>query len=240
MNAVRKSFLLSLMFHIFIGSAAYLTLIRQHPPELRLEIPLKHMNIVAITYTQPSSKKVQSSEQPSPLMTAQQHAPTPTQTQTPTKSFTPEPTIASKATVAPMQSVSVPMVSTSQTAAPLAMKQSQQHIQEAIPAPSKQKSDLSNEKKAFFSSLKSNIQNHLRYPSTARRRGIEGDVEVRFTLSSKGDINNISIQRGKEIFHHEAIAAINAVSGINIPKNLIEIMPMEIELTLEFNLNNQG
>ncbi|MBV5334504.1 MAG: TonB family protein [Sulfuricurvum sp.] len=67
---------------------------------------------------------------------------------------------------------------------------------------------------------------------------MEGEVGVRFTLSSNGNINGISVQRGDGIFHNAAIAAVNAASGIDIPKNLIDSLPMDIDLTLEFNLNS--
>ncbi|OHD88198.1 MAG: hypothetical protein A2Y52_03565 [Sulfuricurvum sp. RIFCSPLOWO2_02_43_6] len=61
---------------------------------------------------------------------------------------------------------------------------------------------------------------------------------IRFTLSSNGEINGISIQRGEGIFHNAAIAAVNAASGIDVPRNLADSLPIEIDLTLEFKLNS--
>lgn len=105
------------------------------------------------------------------------------------------------------------------------------------PTKAQPKSDLTAEKKSFFASLRTTIQNHLRYPIAARRRGMEGDIAVRFSLANDGTIHSISVQRGETIFHNAAKTAVASASGIDVPKNLSDALPMEIELTLEFKLN---
>lgn len=117
-----------------------------------------------------------------------------------------------------------------------------QHTVQTLPAPiavaSKPKIDIASEKRAFFSTLRSNIQRNLRYPSAARRRGMEGEVGVRFTLNDDGTIGSISVQSGESIFHNAAKAAVASASGIDVPKNLTESLPMEIDLMLEFKLKS--
>jgi protein TonB len=99
------------------------------------------------------------------------------------------------------------------------------------------KSDFTAEKKSFFASLRTTIQHHLHYPTAARRRGMEGDIAVKFSLANDGTIHSISVQHGEAIFHNAAKTAVAAASGIDVPLTLTDSLPMEIELTLEFKLN---
>lgn len=234
MTHARKSFALSLAFHALMGSLAFWVFTHTHQPPRIERIPFKIMSF------QPSEQRVA--------------VPIPPTVPTPVK-----PPLPPEEVPTPLQSVSKPMaehapapVSKSQSepevhavqpAVPASVsKPLQAPIPAAAPAPVtapklETKPDSSAAKKAFFSSLRSTIQNHLRYPTAARRRGMEGEVGVRFTLSANGEINAVSVQRGEGIFHNTALAAVNAASGIDIPKNLMESLPMEIELTLEFKLN---
>ena len=230
MTTTRKSFLLSLMFHTLMGALAFFVLVQMHTPPPMVKIPLQHMILVSLSPSEPTPKQPQLSE-PIPVVTPQQPALKPMISQpiipTNTKSVQTQPT-PNTAPAIPQPAVSIP--------------QPVQHTVQAIPAPaavaSKPKIDVTSEKRAFFSSLRNTIQRNLRYPTAARRRGMEGEVGVHFTLSSNGEINGISVQRGDGIFHNAAIAAVNAASGIDIPKNLTDSLPMEIDLTLEFKLNS--
>lgn len=225
MTTTRKSFLVSLAFHALMGSLAFVVLIQMRTPPPMVKIPLQHMMLVSLSHSEPVVKQPKISE-PIPVVTPQQ----PTQ-----KPMVTQPIIPMKPVVSAVQTVTtpIPVISTPPTL---------HHMVQTVPTPtavaSKPKIDLASEKRAFFSSLRNTIQRNLRYPTAARRRGMEGEVGVRFTLSSNGEINGISVQRGDGIFHNAAIAAVNAASGIDIPKNLTDSLPMEIDLTLEFKLNS--
>ena len=65
---------------------------------------------------------------------------------------------------------------------------------------------------------------------------MEGEVGVRFTLSDNGSISSINILSGDAIFHNAAKAAVASASGISVPKNLADSLPIDIDLTLEFTL----
>lgn len=233
MTAARKSFLFSLVFHAFMGSLAFIALLQMRTPPSMVKIPLQHITLVSLSDSAPIPKTeqvvspkpaiippmpIKSLESKStPSAKAQNLKPTPIQT-------------APRQTLSPVQTVSAPPSSQpSVQNAPAA---------EAVQAPAKPKIDIAAEKRAFFSSLRSTIQSHLRYPSAARRRGMEGEVGVRFSLAHNGTINAISIQHGEEIFHNAVKTAVASASGINVPKNLVDALPMEIDLVLEFKLNS--
>lgn len=237
MTHARKSFTLSLTFHTLMGSMAFLVLTQmEHPPKIE-RIPLKIISMtqeaqrVSITPPQPSiSKPIEK-----PLL--QPIQPTPP---------IPQPivskTIAAKPIDTPItslpQSISVP------TPSPIFVAKSTPAVQTITPVPqvltvpkSEPKPDLSNDKKAFLASLRSSIQNNLRYPSAARRRGMQGEVSVRFTLYPDGKIERISIAKGESVFHNAVQAAVASAEGVGVPKVIAPLFPMDLELTLEFNLN---
>ncbi|HLD24183.1 MAG TPA: TonB family protein [Sulfuricurvum sp.] len=223
MTTARKSFLVSLTFHALMGSLAFFLLTQMHTPPPKVKIPLQPMMLVSLSHSKPTPKQPQSSK-PIPAVTAQQPI---------AKQVTPQPIPPAKSIPQSVQTLSSPVA----TPTP-AVQHAIQNIPTPATVPSKPKIDLAAEKRLFFTSLRSTIQNHLRYPSAARRRGMEGEVDVRFTLANDGSINTVSIQRGEAIFHNSVKTAVSSASGIDIPKNLADSLPMEIELTLEFKLNS--
>lgn len=233
MTAARKSFLLSFVFHTLMGSLAFYVLTQMHTPPPVLKIPLNHMILLSSSDSAPISKVLEVAS-PKPKTTPPM----------PVKPLTAQPKLPIKdliAKSAPTQTAPAPIfVQQPVASASASVQQSAQNVpaSETVQIPTKPKIDIAAEKRAFFASLRSTIQNHLRYPSAARRRGMEGEVGVRFSLSNNGTINAISIQHGAEIFHNAAKTAVASASGINVPKNLVDSLPMEIELTLEFNLNS--
>jgi protein TonB len=233
MTAARKSFLLSLVFHTLIGSLAFIALFQMRTPPSMVKIPLQHMSLVSLNDSAPIPK-TEEVVSPKPDIT----------TPMPIKPLKSQPIPSAKALnskPSPVQTAPSQTLSSVQTvSAPPSIQPSVQNVpvSEAVQIPSKPKIDIAAEKRAFFASLRSTIQNHLRYPSAARRRGMEGEVGVRFSLANNGTINAISIQRGEEIFHNSVKTAVASASGINVPKNLADSLPMEIELILEFKLNS--
>jgi periplasmic protein TonB len=226
MTTARKSLLVSLSFHALMGSVAFFLLVKMHTPPPMVKIPLQHMMIVSLSHSEPTVQQPKISE-PIPVVTPQQPTKKPTVTQ--------PIIIPMKPVVSTVQTVATPIPLSS---TPPVVQHTVQTISTPIVTASKPKIDVASEKQAFFNTLRANIQNQLRYPTAARRRGMEGEIEVRFTLLSNGEINGISIRRGEGIFHNAAIAAVNAASGISIPKTLSDTMPLEIDLTLEFKLKS--
>lgn len=227
MTDARKSFTVSLVFHAMMGSLAFWVLAQiNHPPHIE-RIPFKLLSF------QPTEHRVAI---PIPQ--------TPSAAQQPDSKTipTPTPSIAkplSNPLPTPVASPSVPIVSPAPqipTAKPLTPLQPT-----AVTAPKLEaKPDTTLEKRHFLASLRSTIQNNLRYPPAARRRGMQGEVEVQFTLNESGSIGSINILSGENIFHNAVKTAVTSASGVNIPKNLSDSLPMEINLILEFTLKSDG
>jgi len=59
--------------------------------------------------------------------------------------------------------------------------------------------------------VRTHLEKFKYYPSSARRRGIEGQVEVAFTLSNKGAANKVSILHGSgyALLDHAALETVN-------------------------------
>ena len=231
MTPQTKAFGLSFALHTLMALLAMLALTRiYHPVNLDV-IPMKYVTLVTLSHVTPTPIQ--------PTITP----PTPTITQpTPIQPIT-KPIVPTKTQPIVTPTVPVPSLpAVTQQATPIETKPVIVAETKAIPiqaaAPTKQKIDTTSEKKSFYASLRAKIQQSLRYPFAARRAGKEGEVGVRFTLSDDGTIKGISVQRGEEIFHNAAKLAVASASGINIPKNLTDALPMEIELTLEFNLES--
>lgn len=104
-------------------------------------------------------------------------------------------------------------------------------------AKSQPKTDVSAELQAFKTALRAKIQQNLRYPSAARRRGMEGEVDVRFVLETSGSIRDIAIRNGESIFHDAARLAVASAAGMKVPEPLASRFPDELAVTLEFRLN---
>ncbi|MBD3840191.1 MAG: TonB family protein [Epsilonproteobacteria bacterium] len=60
----------------------------------------------------------------------------------------------------------------------------------------------------FTKYLINKINENKRYPMSARRRAIEGEVRVKFVVLANGGVNNIEVLEGKTIFHRSTTEAI--------------------------------
>jgi protein TonB len=239
MNTTSKAFGVSLAFHSLMALFALLILNAFHTSPIKaFALPIKHITIVSLS--QPSKilspptelaqppKQKPIPETPKPKM-AEPLKPTPPIAAKPLLST---PQVQPVATPVP-EVTAQPVVETKPTISTATVQSPAQSPTKSVP-----KVDLSAEKNSFFASLRSTIQRHLRYPTAARRRGMEGDVNVRFTLTDAGVIKNISVRQGENIFHDSAKLAVASASGVKIPETLRDSLPIEIELTLEFTLNN--
>lgn len=234
MNTTSKAFGVSLAFHSLMALFALLMLNAMHPPHQTFSLPMKHITLVSLTKKidaetplaqqmpppPPSvtTPAVKPSVKTTPLLekTVPMIAQTPTTTPTPVSQIQPAPSVETKPITAPAP-ISTP-------------------AQSPIKAPPK--ANTASELQSFKASLRTKIKQNLRYPPSARRRGMEGEVSVRFTVFGDGSIRDISVRQGEEIFHNAAKAAVASSSGIDVPKSLTDSLPMEMDLTLEFNLNS--
>jgi protein TonB len=61
----------------------------------------------------------------------------------------------------------------------------------------------------YLASVLSKIESHKFYPSPAQRRGLQGRVDVRFTLDAHGGISELDVTGGNSMFVVAARDAIN-------------------------------
>jgi protein TonB len=88
----------------------------------------------------------------------------------------------------------------------------------------------------FFTKLRNKINENKSYPRSARRRGIEGDVEVRFELLRDGSVDNIEFVSGKKVFKKSIIQAIEESFPVEVDESLFSF-PKEFKITVRYILS---
>lgn len=110
--------------------------------------------------------------------------------------------------------------------------------QDAKTAPLKPQVDpelLKAKRERFISELINRINQNKSYPNSARRRAIEGEVEVEFAIASNGSVHDIEIISGHDIFKNSAIEAIQNSFPINIEEGLFEF-PKKFKISILYIL----
>lgn len=228
MNTASKAFGLSLAFHSLMALFALLMLNTFHTPVLSLALPLKHVQLVSLS---------QASKILTPPLTPIVHTETAKMVpNTPPKEL---PVTPQKLSPAPQQVQTVPTPAPVPTLPSTLSKPTPAAVATPIQSPvrAQPKADISAQKQSFFAHLRTKIQQNLRYPSAARRRGMEGEVSVQFVLENSGAIRDITIRDGDGIFHESAKLAVASASGVKIPEVLSDTFPTDVKLTLEFRLD---
>lgn len=96
--------------------------------------------------------------------------------------------------------------------------------------------ELDNIKNRFLNDLREKIDLNKEYPKIAKSRGIEGVVEVKFTILPSGEVSAIEIISGSKIFQKAVISAIESSFPTIIPQEL-KIFPLDVSLKLDFRFN---
>ena len=96
----------------------------------------------------------------------------------------------------------------------------------------------SQQKKAFLNRLRSKIIANKKYPRMALRRRIQGNVAVKFDITSSGNVSNIRFISGKRILKKSVKNAIQQSFPISIPSALKSELPIKnISVTIHFNIH---
>lgn len=90
---------------------------------------------------------------------------------------------------------------------------------------------------AFMVKLRELIDSNKHYPKSARRRGMEGSVEMRFNILKNGCVKHIEMVSGKSIFEKSAIAAIEKSFPIAVDTEFFSF-PKEFRVTLVYKLRS--
>ncbi len=91
------------------------------------------------------------------------------------------------------------------------------------------------ERDEYLSMILSCIEKEKFYPRSARRRGIQADVDVRFTILSNGNVENIHIGASHTILKRAAKEALLNASPLPRPPKSIS-GAMNVEYKMEFAL----
>ena len=90
------------------------------------------------------------------------------------------------------------------------------------------------EKNRYLSNVKKIIESNKFYPNSAKRRGIQSNIPVKFTILTNGMMVNLEILGGKKIFHKSVRDTIKKSFPLNPNGALNE--EIEVSLVLKYNL----
>ncbi|MEN8169804.1 MAG: TonB family protein [Pseudomonadota bacterium] len=96
---------------------------------------------------------------------------------------------------------------------------------------------LEQAKNEYMRRLMAHIESKKHYPKVARRRGIEGAVEVSFRLLPSGDISDVKIAQGHRILRKAVEEAMAAARPMPTPPPTLEL-PMSISFSVKFSLQS--
>ena len=87
----------------------------------------------------------------------------------------------------------------------------------------------------FIEQLRERINKNKSYPMTARRRGIEGFIEMGFILLANGHVKEIRYLSGKTLFESSAREAIQKSFPLDVDYNLFTF-PKEFKIKLLYDI----
>jgi protein TonB len=73
-----------------------------------------------------------------------------------------------------------------------------EYVKAPVDKPALARVALENERESYLLRLLAHIDNHKFYPRTARRRGMEGEIQVAFYLHTDGSISDLQITGGSK------------------------------------------
>ncbi|MBU1217535.1 energy transducer TonB [bacterium] len=95
--------------------------------------------------------------------------------------------------------------------------------------------ELQVKQESFFLKLRELINQNKFYPNSARRRGVQGNVEVKFCILENGNVENIELISGQTIFKNSVQEAIEKSFPVKVDKTLFSF-PKEFKITLAYVL----
>ncbi|HGX92516.1 MAG TPA: energy transducer TonB [Candidatus Tenderia sp.] len=87
------------------------------------------------------------------------------------------------------------------------------------------------EKQRYLKLLLAHIESHKYYPRPARKRGIEGHVNVSFSLSPSGELSAVNVAGGPALLRRAARQAVQSALPLpNPPASLSEPLPVQYRM----------
>jgi protein TonB len=90
---------------------------------------------------------------------------------------------------------------------------------------------------AYLARVRQHIQDSLRYPPAARRRGIAGTVQLEISIAADGAISAVSVTTSSshEVLDRAAVAAAEAAPRVPFPDD-VRPRPLRVRLPVRFEL----
>ena len=82
------------------------------------------------------------------------------------------------------------------------------YVEAPVDRPALARVALENERESYLLRLLAHIDHHKFYPRIARRRGVEGEIQVAFYLRKDGSISNLQITGGSKVLRKAAKEAV--------------------------------
>jgi protein TonB len=101
------------------------------------------------------------------------------------------------------------------------------YIEAPVDKPALAQVALENERESYLVRLLAHIDNHKFYPLTARRRGVEGEIQVAFFLRKDGSISHLQITGGSKVLRKAAKQAVQQSLSLPLPP---ESMPLQKQI----------
>ncbi len=95
---------------------------------------------------------------------------------------------------------------------------------------------IKRETERYLTDVMAHIEKHKWYPKAARRRGLEGEVHVRFVLHHDGSAQNLSVENAPSVLLAAARKAVEKAIPMPSPPAGVHC-PLECEFRMRFNLN---
>lgn len=87
----------------------------------------------------------------------------------------------------------------------------------------------------FYKQIRLKINRYKAYPKIAKRRRMQGRVNVKFTILPSGRVSNIRLS-GPKIFHKSARRAVEKAFPVNV-KNIPISLPSTVRVSLDYTIH---
>ncbi len=95
---------------------------------------------------------------------------------------------------------------------------------------------IKRQQEMYMHDLLTHIEGYKFYPRVARRRGIEGEVKVTFTLLANGKLKNMQLEGGQTVLRQAAKQAMEDAVPLPLPPSSMAL-PREIKIGIVYSLS---
>lgn len=96
--------------------------------------------------------------------------------------------------------------------------------------------ELKAKRDQFLTALVEQINKNKSYPNIARRRAVQGEVQVQFEILSNGNVRDVEIISGRKVFKRSALSAIEESFPMDVDTELFEF-PKEFSIKISYVLH---